>query len=51
MWMPMKEKAKPPKLDEQKILEGETFCISHPLYRPQKWKGYIFEIKQSNTQN
>jgi hypothetical protein len=51
MWMPMKEKAKPPKLDKQKILEGETFCISHPLYRPQTWKGYVFEIKQSDTQN
>jgi len=43
MWMPTRKKAKPPKLDKGKILEGETFCIAHPLYRPQTWKGNIFE--------
>jgi hypothetical protein len=45
MWIPVKEKAKPPKLDKEKILEGETFCISHPLYRPQRWKGNMFDAK------
>jgi len=45
MWMPVKEKAKPPTWDKQKLLEGETFCIAHPLYRPQTWKGSIFEAK------
>jgi len=45
MWMPMKETAKPPILDREKILEGENFCIAHPLYRPQKWKGNILEAK------
>jgi len=45
MWMPVKQKAKPPKLDKQKILEGETFCSAHPLYRPQTCKGNILEAK------
>lgn len=46
MWMPMKEKAKPPKLDREKILAGESFCLAHPLYRPQTWKGNVFEAEQ-----
>jgi len=28
---------------EVKILEGVTFCLAHPLYRPQTWKGNILE--------
>jgi len=43
MWMPTKAKVKPPRLDKQKILEGETFCTPHPLYRPLTWKGNILE--------
>jgi hypothetical protein len=45
MWMPIKKNAKPPLLDKRKILEGETFCYSHPLYRPQTWKETIFDAK------
>lgn len=45
MWMPVKKEAKKPKLDKQKILEGETFCTAHPLYRPQTWKENMFEAK------
>lgn len=44
MWIPNKENAKPPTWNKQKLLEGETFCSSHPLYRPQTWKGNIFEV-------
>lgn len=44
MWMPTTEKAKPPTWDKQKLLEGENFCLAHPLYRPQTWKGNIFEV-------
>jgi hypothetical protein len=45
MWMPAKKEAKKPKWDKQKILEGETFCTAHPLYRPQTWKENMFEAK------
>lgn len=45
MWMPLRENAKPPLWDKHKILEGETFCLAHPLYRQQKWKGNVFEEK------
>ncbi|MEM2117785.1 MAG: hypothetical protein QW386_02045 [Candidatus Bathyarchaeia archaeon] len=45
MWMSMKEKAKLPTWDKQKILEGVTFCLAHPLYHPQTFKGNIFEEK------
>jgi N-acetylglutamate synthase-like GNAT family acetyltransferase len=45
MWMPLTETAKPPGWNKQKILEGETFCMAHPLYRPQIWKGRILEAK------
>jgi len=44
MWMPIKENAEPPTMDWQKLLEGETFCMAHPLYRPQNWKGSILEL-------
>lgn len=45
MWMPTMKTAKPPFWNKQKLLEGETFCLAHPLYRPQIWKGNIFEAK------
>ncbi len=43
MWMPRKEEAKLPAWNRQKLLEGETFCTSHPLYHPQTWKGNVLE--------
>jgi len=47
MWMPKKkEEATPPSWDKQKFLEGVSFCLAHPLYRPQSWKENIFEAKQ-----
>ena len=45
MWMPMKEKVKFPTWNKQKLLQGETFCLAHPLYRPQTFRGNIFEEK------
>jgi len=45
MWMPTKENAKPPAWNKQKLLEGLTSCIAHPLYHPQTWKGNILEAK------
>lgn len=41
MWMPTTENAKPPRWNKEKVLEGITFCIAHPLYHPQTWKGNI----------
>lgn len=38
MWKPMKKRAKPPKWDKRKILEGLSFCLAHPLYHPQSYK-------------
>jgi hypothetical protein len=43
MWMPLKENAELPTMDWQKLLEGETFCMAHPLYSPQKWEGSILK--------
>jgi len=45
VWMPTTKNAKPPTWNKQKLLEGITFCIAHPLYHPQAWKGHIFEAK------
>lgn len=45
MWMPKTESARPPIWDNEKMLEGETFCIAHPLYRPQTCRGAIFATK------
>ena len=45
MWMPTTENTKPPAWNKQKLLEGVTFCIAHPLYHPQAWKGNILEAK------
>jgi N-acetylglutamate synthase-like GNAT family acetyltransferase len=36
MWLPETKKAKPPVWDEPKLLEGEDFCLAHPLYHPEK---------------
>jgi hypothetical protein len=44
MWMPMKEDAETPTMNWQKLLQGETFCMAHPLYHPQNWKGSILEL-------
>jgi len=43
MWMPRTTNAQPPMWNKQKLLEGETFCLAHPLYRPHWWKGKILE--------
>ena len=43
MWMPKTTEGKPPKWDKQKLLQGVTFCMAHPLYRPQKVEGALFE--------
>jgi hypothetical protein len=43
MWLPRSVDAKQPVWDRQKLLEGETFCLAHPLYRPRWWKGNILE--------
>jgi GNAT superfamily N-acetyltransferase len=45
MWMPTKEKTKQPAWNREKLLEGVTFCLAHPLYRPQTWKGNILEME------
>jgi N-acetylglutamate synthase-like GNAT family acetyltransferase len=44
MWMPRTRGAKPPIWDIQKLLDGEVFCMAHPLYRTQDWKGSVFEL-------
>jgi len=38
MWMPTTENAKPPTWNKQKLLEGITSCIAHPLYHPQTYE-------------
>ena len=45
MWIPNKKRVKLPTLDKEKILNGENFCLAHPLYCPQTWKGSILEAK------
>jgi ribosomal protein S18 acetylase RimI-like enzyme len=45
MWMPMKEGAEPPTWDKKALLRGQTFCYSHPLYRPQTLKGNLLEAE------
>jgi len=46
MWMSRSQLAEPPTWDEGKLLEGETFCIAHPLYHPLTWKGDLLERRQ-----
>ena len=38
MWMPITENVKPPRWNQQKLLEGITFCVAHPLYHPQTYE-------------
>jgi len=38
VWMPTAKDARPPSWDRQKLLEGITACIAHPLYHPQTYK-------------
>jgi len=38
MWMPITESAKSPTWNQQKLLEGITSCILHPLYHPQTYE-------------
>ena len=38
MWMPTNENAKPPTWKVQKLLEGITSCVLHPLYHPQTYE-------------
>ncbi len=38
MWMPTAENTNPPAWDQQKLLEGITSCIAHPLYHPQTYE-------------
>ncbi|NWF87034.1 hypothetical protein HXY32_04415 [Candidatus Bathyarchaeota archaeon] len=45
MWMLVKKNAKPPRLDKEKMLKGEVFCMAHPLYRPQTCEENVFEAK------
>jgi N-acetylglutamate synthase-like GNAT family acetyltransferase len=45
MWMPRSEKAEPPTWDKQRLLEGENFCIAHPLYHPLTWEGDLLETR------
>lgn len=37
MWMPNVEGATPPSWDQNKLLEGTTCCVAHPLYRSQAY--------------
>lgn len=45
MWMPITKNAKLPSWDKEKLLEGETFCLAHPLYRSQTCEENVFEQK------
>jgi len=36
MWLPQARNAKLPTWDKRKLLEGEEFCMAHPLYHPEK---------------
>lgn len=38
MWLPTTKNANPPTWDKSKLLEGEDFCLAHPLYHPGKPK-------------
>jgi hypothetical protein len=38
MWLPRTKKADPPVWNTKKLLEGVTFCMGHPLYKPQSSK-------------
>lgn len=36
MWMPQRD-VKPPDWDVNKVLDGVSFCMAHPLYRAEKY--------------
>ena len=38
MWMPKIENAKLPAWNKEKLLEGITSCVAHPLYHPQTYE-------------
>jgi hypothetical protein len=38
MWLPKIKNARPPTWNKKKLLEGVTFCMGHPLYKPQSLK-------------
>jgi hypothetical protein len=38
MWLPKTRRACLPTWDKKKLLEGVTFCMGHPLYKPQRLK-------------
>ena len=38
MWMPTTENTSPPAWDQQRLLEGMTSCIAHPLYHHQTYE-------------
>lgn len=38
MWLPKAKNACPPTWNTEKLLEGVTFCMGHPLYKPQSLK-------------
>ena len=38
MWLPRLVEAKPPSWDKDKLLEGVSFCMAHPLYHPENLK-------------
>lgn len=38
MWLPRRSDAEPPTWDKNKLLEGEYFCIAHPIHHPQNYK-------------
>ncbi len=45
MWMPKRQNAEMPTMDWQKLLDGETFCTAHPLYRPRVGKTLYLNLQ------
>jgi GNAT superfamily N-acetyltransferase len=46
MWLPNRKDAEPPAWDRQKMLEGVSWCMAHPLYHPKTYghKEILVEI-------
>lgn len=38
MWMPIIQNVEAPTWNQQKLLDGITFCTAHPLYHPQTYE-------------
>jgi hypothetical protein len=36
MWLPTTKNAQAPTWNKKKLLQGEDFCMAHPLYHPEK---------------